>query len=74
MPLSVRELAQLREIIGIAEKLIAKASGGDKSRKRRTGKELKTFRKMLVAERKRGVSVAELAKKHGVTASYIYQL
>jgi hypothetical protein len=43
-------------------------------RRRRTGKELAAFRKMLVAERKRGVPVAELAKKHGISAAYIYQL
>jgi hypothetical protein len=29
---------------------------------------------MLVAERKRGVPVAELAAKHGISAAYIYQL
>jgi hypothetical protein len=74
MPLSVREAVQLKKIIGIAEKLVAKASSNQKSRRRRTGKELKSFRKMLVAERKRGVSVAKLAKQHGVSASYIYQL
>jgi len=43
-------------------------------RRRRTGKELVDFRKMLVAERKRGVPVAELAQKHGISAAYIYQL
>ena len=29
---------------------------------------------MLVAERKRGVPVSELADKHGISAAYIYQL
>jgi DNA-binding IscR family transcriptional regulator len=29
---------------------------------------------MLIAERKRGVPVAELAEKHGISAAYIYQL
>ena len=73
MPVSVRE--QLKKIIGIAKKLIAKASITDKSpKRRRTGKEARAFGKMLAAERKRGVSVAKLAKKHGVTASYIQQL
>jgi hypothetical protein len=46
----------------------------DAKRRRRTGKELTDFRKMLVAERKRGVPVAELAEKHGISAAYIYQL
>jgi hypothetical protein len=43
-------------------------------RRRRTGKELADFRKMLIAERKRGVPVAELAQRHGISAAYIYQL
>jgi hypothetical protein len=29
---------------------------------------------MLNAERKRGVPVAELARQHGITPSYIYQM
>jgi hypothetical protein len=87
MPLSVRELAQLQKIIGIVEKLITKASGSQNVRTtgahrsaktrtghRRSGNELRAFRKMLMAERKRGVPVAQLAKKHGITPSYIYQL
>ncbi|MEY3552734.1 MAG: hypothetical protein RL735_1082, partial [Pseudomonadota bacterium] len=32
------------------------------------------FRKMLLSERKRGTPVAELARKHGITTAYIYQL
>ncbi len=43
-------------------------------RRRRTGKELAEFRKMLISERKRGVPVAELAERHGISAAYIYQL
>ena len=41
---------------------------------RRTGKELVRFRAMLKAERKKGASVAELARKHGVSPAYIYLL
>jgi hypothetical protein len=89
MSLSARELAQLRQIIKIAEQLIAKADtvkvsakkdaaksppGAKTKRSRRSGKELVAFRKMLKAERKRGVSVAELAKTHGISSAYIYQL
>ena len=40
---------------------------------RRTGTALKAFRKMLKAERKKGVPVAELARKHGISTAYIYQ-
>ena len=88
--LSNREIDMLRQIISLAGALIAGAhpdagrsvakKGGkavkasDEKRRRRTGKELADFRKMLVSERKRGVPVAELAKKHGISAAYIYQL
>ena len=87
MSLSTRELDRLRQIIKIAEQLIAKAEVVNGSRKdakssavpkakrsRRSGKELVAFRKMLKAERKRGVAVAELAKTHGISSAYIYQL
>lgn len=50
----------------------AKKAGG--KRVRRSGAELTAFRKMLKAERSRGVPVAELAKKHNVSAVYIYTL
>jgi hypothetical protein len=54
----------------------AKKSAGKKTatRTRRSGAELVSFRKMLVAERKKGTSVAELCKQHGVSPAYIYQL
>jgi hypothetical protein len=79
------EAAQLKKIISIAQTLLAKGSGGrggngqknggeGQTRIRRAGKELVAFRKMLKAERKAGVPVADLARKHGVSASYIYQL
>ena len=48
-----------------------KASG---KRTRRAGKELAQFRRMLKAERKKGVSVAELARQHGISPAYIYLL
>ncbi len=44
------------------------------SRIQRTGKDLVAFRKMLKAERKRGVTTADLAKEHGVAMAYIYTL
>ena len=45
-----------------------------RKRIRRSGNELVTFRKMLKAKRKKGVSVADLASKYGVSSAYIYQL
>lgn len=88
--LSPREIDMLRQIISLAGSLISSAhpqagaagkkaavedaSRPDDKRRRRTGKELNDFRKMLVAERKKGVPVAELARKHGISAAYIYQL
>jgi len=112
MSLTTRELNQLKKIVELANKLLAKsvavdvpnprsihkgngvkrkpatkpvakmakkATSADASpqtskRTRRSGAELVAFRKLLVAERKRGVSAAELAKTHGVSAAYIYQL
>jgi hypothetical protein len=82
MAIDRKDIEQLKLIIKIAEGLLEKASepgntvpkGGVETRTRRVGKDLATFRKLLKAERKRGVSVAELARQHGVTPSYIYQL
>ncbi len=84
MPLSARELSQLKKIVALAQGLIDKAEAAPAkekaakkdatSRTRRSGKELAAFRKMLKAERKRGVSAADLAKEHGVSKVYIYTL
>jgi|WetSurMetagenome_2_1015567.scaffolds.fasta_scaffold1591183_1 hypothetical protein len=79
------EVAQLKKIIAIVQSLVDGSSdtrrGTDKKRLgsggvriRRSGKELIAFRKLLKSERKAGVPVAAIAKKHGVSASYIYQL
>lgn len=81
MKLSKREIAQLQKFIEFAQTLIQRASSAEPEvrssapkRVRRSGKELVAFRKMLVAERKKGVPVSELAKTHGVSSAYIYQL
>jgi DNA invertase Pin-like site-specific DNA recombinase len=87
MSLSPREIAQLRKIVSIAEALLTPAAGSKGARAktaarsiakpragRRTGKELAAFRKMILAERKRGTPVAEIARKHGITPNYIYQM
>jgi hypothetical protein len=87
MSLDGQELNRLRRVISIVEKLIAnspkpkrgrpfgatKAASNGK-RVRRTGKELVRFRKMLKAERKKGVPVVELAHKHRISTAYIYTL
>lgn len=77
MALTAKEIAQIKKIIAAAEQLISgtgsEARAG-RSGRRRSGKELENFRKMLKQERKAGASVAALAKKHGVTPSYIYQI
>jgi hypothetical protein len=88
MPLSAKEIAKLRKLIAIAEKMIAEnpapqpgrpakspLEGSVTSKRlRRSGKELVAFRKMLKAERKNGTPVAELARQHGISVAYIYQL
>jgi hypothetical protein len=80
MQLTTADAAQLKKIISIAQTLLekgakgARAAGVAHTRIRRSGKDLSAFRKMLKAERKAGVPVADLAKKHGISPSYIYQL
>jgi hypothetical protein len=83
LALNVQELSKLRRIVSLAETLIAKGNGRKNNgvarkhsgkRIRRSGQELVQFRKMLKAERKRGVPVIELARKHGISSAYIYTL
>jgi hypothetical protein len=85
MSLSALELSKLRRIISLAERMIAASPSSKRGRPanvrakvakrvRRTGKELARFRKMLKAERKKGVSVADLARKHAISTAYIYTL
>jgi hypothetical protein len=83
MSLTAKEITELKKVVARAKELIAKAEGQSAKpnarrtssvRVRRSGKDLVTFRRMLKAERKAGVPVAQLAKKHGVTPSYIYQI
>ena len=89
MALYAREVSKLRRIIAMAQALIDESpkprrgrpalnGSGHKAKKgkrlRRTGKELAQFRSMLKAERKKGVPVAELARKHNISSAYIYLL
>ena len=41
---------------------------------RRSGAELVAFRNTLISERAQGIPVAEIARKHGISTAYIYQL
>jgi hypothetical protein len=88
MSLSAKEITQLKKLFSIAEQLIKQSSAAEASvstkkssrasvavkRVRRSGKELIAFRKMLIAERKKGITAAELSRTHGVSQAYIYQL
>lgn len=79
------EVAELNRVITALQKIVAQVSKSERGvtaklgarrarRVRRSGKELVAFRKMLAAERKKGVPVAKLAKRHGISTAYIYQL
>lgn len=85
MSLSKRQIRQLEGIIAAAQSVLdtaakdaANGKGDAKAnrpkRVRRSGKELIAFRKALKAERKKGVPVAEIARKNNVSPAYIYQL
>jgi hypothetical protein len=85
MSLSAKDVANLKKLIHLAQNLLSEAEGASKSPKgakhasqerplRRSGKVLIAFRKMLKAERKKRVPVAELAKRHGISTVYIYKL
>jgi len=56
------------------KKNAAGQTGSSGKRIRRTGRALIVFRKMLKAERKKGLPVAELARKHGISSAYVYQI
>ena len=87
MALDSREQLKLRRVIAIVQKLIAespkakrgrpplKSSQNDNGKRvRRTGKALTQFRAKLMAERKKGARVSDIAKKYKVSSAYIYQL
>ena len=83
MALSRKEFTKIRRLISIAQDLIAASpkpgrradnQRKDTKRVRRTGKELAQFRRMLKGQRKSGVSVADLARKHRISTAYIYTL
>jgi hypothetical protein len=82
MNLTNQQIRKLEAIISAAQAVLAEAKTAPSSsgktakakRVRRSGKDLAAFRKMLIAERKKGVPVADLARKHSISSAYIYQL
>ena len=82
MKLARNEIAKLTRVIAALQTIVvqhSKSGNGATFKKserriRRTGKELVAFRKMLIAERKKGIPVATLAKRHRISSAYIYQL
>ncbi len=74
-----KQIRDLQKIIELAQNAIGALGGANAvaskhRKKRRSSEEAKEFRAMLKRERDRGVPVFELAKKHKVTMSYIYQI
>jgi len=68
---------KLQQIIKLASELVKSSGKGGKApvfKKRRSSVEAEEFRAMLKNEREKGVSVEQLAKKHGITMSYVYQI
>ncbi len=73
---SLEELATAIEAMPAAGKKSFPAGNGKSTstRRRRSKKEAIALKKLLKAERRAGVPVAELAKKHGISTAYIYML
>jgi hypothetical protein len=73
---SLEELASAIEAMPAVGKKSFPAGNGKSvsTRIRRSKKEAIALKKLLKAERKAGVPVAELAKKHGISTAYIYML
>ena len=73
---SLEELAAAIEAMPAAGKKSFPAGNGVSAptRTRRSKKEAIALKKLLKAERKAGVPVAELAEKHGISTAYNYML
>ena len=73
---SLEELAAAIEAMPAAAKKSFPAGNGNpaSTRTRRSKLEAIALKKLLKAERKAGVPVAELAEKHGISTAYIYML
>jgi hypothetical protein len=77
--MSTQDIRKLQQIVKLAEELLGAAGAGGKRKmvrpkKRRSSAEATEFRAMLKKEREKGIPVEQLAKKHNVTMSYIYQI
>lgn len=66
--------AGLEELATALESMPVGNGMSGRSKPRRSKKEVAALKKLLKAERKAGVPVAELAAKHGVSGAYIYML
>lgn len=66
--------ASLEELATVIESFPAGNGKSAPTRTRRSKKETIALKKLLKAERKAGVPVAELAKKHDISTAYIYML
>ena len=66
--------ASLEELVNALESFPAGNGKSGGTRTRRSKKEAMALKKLLKAERKAGVPVAELAEKHGISTAYIYML
>ena len=66
--------ASLEELATALESFPAGNGKSAATRTRRSKKEAIALKKLLKAERKAGVPVAELAEKHGISTAYIYML
>ena len=66
--------ASLEELAAAIEAMPAGNGKSAPTRTRRSKKETIALKKLLKAERKAGVPVAELAEKHGISTAYIYML
>ena len=66
--------ASLEELVTALESMPAGNGKSAATRTRRSKKEAIALKKLLKAERKAGVPVAELAAKYGISTAYIYML
>ena len=66
--------ASLEDLATALESMPAENGKSASTRTRRSKKEAIALKKLLKAERKAGVPVAELAEKHGISTAYIYML
>lgn len=78
MRLNKRQDRQLQTIISMIEELRNEAAkrplAGEGGRRRRSAEDAQKMREDILASRARGVAVAELAQKYGVSTAYIYMI